>query len=319
LIWAICCGSGTTSPLQHGTWRQASSGSRAGSPTILLDGYITLARLRQALEDEEGTLRAFRQAQSLVRRHDLPSRFVARLAAHEARLWLAQGNLEAATRWAQERELDLGELSYLREAEHLTMARVFISQGKLVEARQLLERLLTASEDGGRMKSAIEIMILQALASQAQGDEARALGALESALELAQPEGYVRTFVDEGAAIANLLVHARGAHGERPGTDPDSGHSGYAGKLLGAFLQPSAPRHLPPDVLQSTNLLSDRELEVLQLVAAGFKNQQIAEELFVVVGTVKAHLNSIYRKLGVQSRIPAVSRAKDLGLLDGKG
>jgi LuxR family transcriptional regulator, maltose regulon positive regulatory protein len=317
LIWAICCGSGTTSPLQHGTWRQASSGSRAGSPTILLDGYITLARLRQALEDEEGTLRAFRQAQSLVRRHDLPSRFVARLAAHEARLWLAQGNLEAATRWAQERELDLGELSYVREAEYLTLARVFISQGKLVEARQLLERLLTAAEDGGRMNSAIEIMILQALASQAQGDEARALGALESALELAQPEGYVRTLVDEGAPIANLLVHAPGAHGERPGTDPDSGRPGYVGKLLAAFRQSSAPRHLPPEVLPSIDLLSERELEVLKLVAAGFKNQQIAEELFVVVGTVKAHLNSIYRKLGVQSRIQAVSRANDLGLLDG--
>jgi LuxR family transcriptional regulator, maltose regulon positive regulatory protein len=290
---------------------------RAGSPTILLDGYITLARLRQALEDEEGTLRAFQQAQSLVRRHDLPSRFVARLAAHQARLWLAQGNLEDATRWAQDCELDVGELSYLREAEYLTLARVLIARGKLVEARQLLERLLTAAEDGGRMKSAIEILILQALASQAQGEMARALGALESALELAQPEGYVRTFVDEGAAIANLLVHARGAHDERPGADPDSGHPGYVGKLLAAFRQPSAPQHLPPEVLPSIDLLSDRELEVLQLVAAGFKNQQIAEELFVVVGTVKAHLNSIYRKLGAQSRIQAVSRAKDLGLLDG--
>jgi LuxR family maltose regulon positive regulatory protein len=293
---------------------------RAGSPTILLDGYIALARLKQALEDGEGTLRAFRHAQSLVRNHDLPSRFVARLAAHEARSWLAQGNLEAATRWAQDRELDLGELSYLREAEHLTMARVFIAQDKLVEARQLLDRLLTAAEDGGRMKSTIEILILQALTSQAQGDQARALGALESALELAQPEGYVSTFVDEGAAVADLLAHARGAHSERLGTAPDSSHSaGYVGKLLAAFRERSAPWHLPPEVLPSNDLLSDRELEVLQLVAAGFKNQQIAEELFVVVGTVKAHLNSIYRKLGVQSRIQAVSRAKALGLLDGKG
>jgi LuxR family transcriptional regulator, maltose regulon positive regulatory protein len=123
--------------------------------------------------------------------------------------------------------------------------------------------------------------------------------------------------VDEGAPIANLLVHAPGAHGERPGTDPDSGRPGYVGKLLAAFRQPSAPQHLPPEVLPSIDLLSERELEVLKLVAAGFKNQQIAEELFVVVGTVKAHLNSIYRKLGVQSRIQAVSRANDLGLLDG--
>jgi LuxR family maltose regulon positive regulatory protein len=292
---------------------------RAGSPTILLDGYTALARLKQAFEDEEGTLRAFRQARSLVRNHDLPSRFVARLAAHEARSWLAQGNVEAATRWAQDRGLDLGELSYLREPEHLTLARVFIAQGKLAEARRLLDRLLTAAEDGGRMKSAIEIMILQALASQAQGDQARAGGTLERALELAQPEGYVRTFVDEGAAVANLLAHTRGAHGEIPGTAPDGGRSGYVGELLAAFRQPSAPEHLPPEVLPSNDLLSDRELEVLRLVAAGYKNQQIAEKLFVVVGTVKAHLNSIYRKLGVQSRMQAVSRARDSGLLDGKG
>lgn len=169
------------------------------------------------------------------------------------------------------------------------------------------------------MKSAIEIMILQALASQAQGDQARARGTLERALELAQPEGYVRTFVDEGAAVANLLAHTRGAHGERPGTAPDGGRSGYVGELLAAFRQPSAPKHLPPEVLPSNDLLSDRELEVLRLVAAGYKNQQIAEKLFVVVGTVKAHLNSIYRKLGVQSRMQAVSRARDSGLLDGKG
>jgi LuxR family maltose regulon positive regulatory protein len=292
---------------------------RAGSPTILLDGYIALARLKQALEDGEGTLRAFRQAQSLVRKHDLPSRFVARLTAHEARSWLAQGKMEAATLWAEDRELGLGELSYLREAEHLTMARVYIAQGKLVEARQLLDRLLTAAEDGGRLKSAIEILILQALTSQAQGDRARALGALERALELAQPEGYVSTFVDEGAAVADLLAHARGAYSGRLGTAPDSSHSGYVGKLLAAFRERSAPRHLPTKIPPSNDLLSDRELEVLQLVAAGFKNQQIAEELFVVVGTVKAHLNSIYRKLGVQSRIQAVSRAKALGLLDGKG
>lgn len=292
---------------------------RAGSPTILLDGYIALARLRQAFEDEEGTLRAFRQAQSLVRRHVLPLRFVARLAAYEARFWLAQGDLEAAMRWGQDKDLDPGELGYLREVEHLTMARVFVAQGRLAEAQHLLERLLSAAEGGGRMKSAIEILILQAVAFQAQRDEARALGALESALELAQPEGYVRTFVDEGATVANLLVQARNPHGERPEATPRSDRWSYADKLLAAFGRPPAPRRPLPEALPGIDLLSDRELEVLRLVAVGFKNQQIADKLFVVVGTVKAHLNSIYRKLGVQSRTQAVARARDLGLLDGNG
>jgi LuxR family maltose regulon positive regulatory protein len=290
---------------------------RAGSPTILLDGYIALARLKQAFGDEEDALRAFQEAQWLVSRHNLPSRFVAHLAAHQARLWLAQGNLEAATRWVQDREPDLGELSYLREAEHLTLARVLTAQGKFEDAQRLLGRLLTAAENGGRTKSVLEILILQALAFRAQGDEARALSALENALELAEPEGYVRTFVDEGAAMLKLLAHAREAYGERRGPEPHYGHSGYVGKLLVAFEQRSAPRHMPPNVYPGIESLSERELEVLQLVAAGLKNQQIAEELFVVVGTVKAHLNSIYRKLGVQSRIQAVSRAKELNLLDG--
>jgi LuxR family maltose regulon positive regulatory protein len=291
---------------------------RAGSPTILLDGYIALARLRQALGDEEGALSAVREAQRLVSRyHNLPSRFVARLAAHQARLCLAQGNLEAATHWAQDRELDLGELSYLHEVEHLTLARVLTAQDKPEEAVSLLEFLLTAAVKGGRTNSVIEILALQALALRVQGDEVRALGALERTLELAEPEGYVRTFVDEGTAMARLLAHAREAHVERRRTEPRCGHPGYMGKLLAAFQQPSAPQHKPFDFHPSIEPLSERELEVLKLVAAGLKNQEIAGELFVVVGTVKAHLNSIYRKLGVRSRIQAVSRAKELNLLDG--
>ena len=117
--------------------------------------------------------------------------------------------------------------------------------------------------------------------------------------------------------MAKLLAHARETYGERRRTEPHCDHPGYVSKLLAAFEQPLAPRHPSPEVQPGIGPLSERELEVLQLVAAGFKNQEIAAELFVVVGTVKAHLNSIYRKLGVQSRIQAVSRAKELNLLGG--
>jgi LuxR family maltose regulon positive regulatory protein len=173
--------------------------------------------------------------------------------------------------------------------------------------------LLTTAEAGGRTNSVIEILALQALVLRVQGDEAHALGVLKRALALAEPEGYVRTFVDEGAAMAKLLTHARGAYDEGRGARP---HYHYAGKLLAAFEQSSPPRHMPPAVHPSVEPLSEREIEVLKLVAAGLKNQEIASELFVVVGTVKAHLNSIYRKLGVRSRIQAVSRARELNLLD---
>jgi LuxR family maltose regulon positive regulatory protein len=282
---------------------------RAGSPTILLDGYIAAARLKQARGDEEGALEAVQEGERLVSRHNLPSRFVARLAAHRARLWVGHGNLKAAARWAQEREPGAGEPGYHREDEHLAVARVLSAQGRPEEAAHLLEDLLTAAEKRGRTNSAIEILALQALALQAQGEEARALDALERALEFGEPEGYVRAFVDEGAAMAKLLARARETRPHR------ADHPGYVGKLLAAFEQPSSLRHTPPGVHPGVEPLSERELEVLGLVAAGLKNQEIAAELFVVVGTVKAHLNSIYRKLGVQSRMQAVSRARELSML----
>src|SRR3712207_5695016 len=141
--------------------------------SILLDGYIALARLRQAQGDEEGALKAVQEAEWLVSRHNLPSRFVARLAAHQVRLWLAQGNLEAATRWARDREPPVGELRYLREAEHLALARVLTTRSQPEQAVQLLERLLTTAEKEGRRNSVIEILVLQALAFRAQSDEDR--------------------------------------------------------------------------------------------------------------------------------------------------
>ena len=290
---------------------------RAGSPTILLDGYIALARLRQALGDDEGAAGALRRARWLTEEYKLPARFVFRLGAHEARLWLAQGDLESATRWARDLGLDPDEVSYLREPEHLALARLLIAQGDPAGAQRPLGRLLAAAELGGRLKTATEIRMLQAMALRRQGADAGALATLRGALELAQPEGLVRTFVDEGAAMAELLAWARKEYRQAHGTEPAGGLSRYLDALLVASRGPSAPRRSHPEVRPGTEPLSDRELEVLRLVAAGFKNQEVADELYVVVGTVKAHLNSIYRKLGVRSRIQAVSQVRELGLLAG--
>lgn len=219
-------------------------------------------------------------------------------------------------RWARERG-SAEELSYQREAEHLTLARVLIAQGQSKEAMLLLERLLSAAESGGRTNSVIEIMVLQALALRSEGYEVRALSALKRALELAAREGYVRTFVDEGIEMVELLMQARTACREGGETRPRRSHADYVDKLLAAFEQSLPSRQTPPPTVhRSVEPLSERELEVLELVAAGLKNQEIAQELFVVVGTVKAHINSIYRKLGVHSRVQAVSRAKELHLLN---
>ncbi len=206
------------------------------------------------------------------------------------------------------------DVRYLREHDYLALARVRIAQGRqdpagpmLRDARHLLDRLLAAAEAGERMDSVIEILVLQALAVQAQGDVPQALAALERALTLAAPEGYVRVFVDEGSPMVTLLRHAcaRGIH------------AAYAAHLLAQADVPvppgPAPSHATPHPLPEP--LSAREMDVLRLLAAGRSNQAIADELVVAVGTVKRHISSSMGKLQAESRLDAVARARDLHLL----
>jgi LuxR family maltose regulon positive regulatory protein len=203
------------------------------------------------------------------------------------------------------------ELSYAREVEHLVLARVFVAQGKLEEALWLLGRLLSAAHAGGRTGSVIEILTLQALVLQGVGDTARAASVLGRTLSLAEPELYVRIFVDEGDPMAALLrgLQARGAS------------SGYVDRLLVALQRSGGGTRMPLGPAGSTygqplpEALSERELEVLRLVASGRSNREIARELYVSLGTVKTHINNTYRKLGANSRTRAVARARDLNLV----
>jgi LuxR family maltose regulon positive regulatory protein len=252
--------------------------------------------------------------QNAAREHELPSWAAFQLAAWQVRIWLAQDNLEAASRWARESALDPdGDLAYPREIAYTTLARVLIAQGRLDGApRQLdraavlLQRLLQAAEAGGRIATAIEIKLLQALAYQVGGEPTQALNALEQALTLAEPRGFVRTFVDEGPPVARLL-YAAATRGRMPD---------YVGKLLAAFPTPQS-EVTKSDVTKSDIIepLSDRELEVLALIAKGLTNPEIASRLFLALNTIKGHTRSIYGKLGVHNRTQAVARARALGLL----
>jgi LuxR family maltose regulon positive regulatory protein len=170
------------------------------------------------------------------------------------------------------------------------------------QATQLLERLLGAALAGGRAGSAIEILVLQALALQAGGDGAAASLPLERALALAEPEGYVRTFVDEGAPMAALLQA-----GVKRGVAPS-----YARALLAAF-RPGGAR--TPSDRALIEPLSERELDVLRLLGTDLDGPEIARELVVSLHTVRSHTKSIYAKLGVNNRRAAVSRAEELDLL----
>jgi len=236
------------------------------------------------------------------------------ISALKAVIWARQGRVTEAMEWAAERGLSVDDdISYMSEFEHMTLARVLIARyeservtGAAHDATSLLERLLDAAEQGGRMGSVIEILAVQALAHQAHGDTPSALASLERAVSLAEPEGYVRVFVDEGRAMAHLLQEAVSR-----GVAPDG-----ARRILAAFPStgpgddhPSATR------CEGKELLSEREIEVLQHIAAGLTNREIAEKLYLSVYTVKAHARSIYDKLDAHSRTQAAARARELGIL----
>jgi LuxR family transcriptional regulator, maltose regulon positive regulatory protein len=176
------------------------------------------------------------------------------------------------------------------------------------EAMGLLERLLQAAQAGERTGSVIEILVIQALAHQTRDGSPSALLPLQRALTLAEPEGYVRIFVDDGRPMARLLTDAA-AHGIM---------ADYVTRLQAAFEveeQKSADKLPRPPAQSSIEPLSRRELEVLQLVAQGLSNREISERLFLALITVKGHNRYIFRKLQVRRRTEAVARARELGLL----
>jgi len=284
--------------------------SRSGTTDSFGLGHALLARIRQARGKDDGALAAIQRAIQIAQGFDI-ARISTLIAAHRARIWLAQGKLELAGRWARDYG-GLGEVEYLCEFEDLTLARVLLAQNKPAEALALLDTLLLPAEAAGRMGTAIEISALRGLALQALGEPSansggapgRALEALKRALQLAEPEGYARVFMDAGEPMAHLLRQAA-RHGIAPT---------YVGQLLaalGASTEGQAEIELSPLV----EPLSDREIEVLGLLAEGLSNPEIAQRLFISLPTVKSHTRNIYGKLGVHSRKQAVVQARALGIL----
>jgi LuxR family maltose regulon positive regulatory protein len=245
-------------------------------------------------------------------------------AANRARLDVHRGDLDAGARWAADAGLlPDGDPAHPREYEHLTLARILIARGEPARALPLLERLRAAATTAGRATSEIETLILESLARQRYGDDVGALAALEAALVIAEPEGYVRLFVDEGPPLAVLLARRRVEHrAARPNS-----RRAYVDRLLAAFgssrrdLAPSAPagRSAAGRAPALPEPLTPREREVLVLIADGLTNSEIAARLFVTVGTVKTYVNGIFGKLGARSRTQAVARARTVGLLGDRG
>ena len=308
-----------------------------------LDGYIALARLRQAQNDPERANAALRTARQIAEQFDLTELDDLLVAIHQVRLWIAQGELQPAAHWLQERGFSLDQtprtalrrsaeagtplpdvscqdqemFTYLQmqRYECIVAARLLLKQDQATQALALLEPQAQMIEEQGRHVSRrmIEVQNLKALAYLAEGEIESALDAIEEALSIAEPGGYVRMFLDEGEPMIQLLRHAASS-----GIAPE-----YASKLIAAAEQPAqgTPEaalrpHAQTMVTQPlVEPLSEREMDVLRLLATGLSNPEIGQELFIAASTVRSHLKNIYGKLNVHKRWDAVRRAEELGLL----
>ncbi|TDW92210.1 LuxR C-terminal-related transcriptional regulator [Kribbella sp. VKM Ac-2566] len=280
-------------------------GENTGLPQNPYRRRVAMARICEADGDLEGAVTLLNAAERVYVGDFFPA--VRPIPALRARVWIRQGNLGEALDWAHHATLSTeDELSYGREFEHLTLARLLLArstaehdQGLINDAVRLLERLLTAAEEGLRTGSVIEILVVQALAHQARGDTASALALLRRALTLAEPEHYVRVFADEGAPMTTLLRTAA-----KRGIAPS-----YVRRLLsGVATNRPAERGLVEE-------LSARELDILRMLNTDLDGPDIARELVVSLNTVRTHTKHVYAKLGVNNRRAAVRRARELGLL----
>ena len=286
----------------------AELGEENGLPQNRYRSRVAMAGIRQAQGDPDGALELLAEAERLYVGDFSPD--VRPVSALRVRVWIAQGRLSEAAVWAGEHGLAADDkLSYVREFEHGTLARLLLAQGArdrsddtTRSAIGLMERLLAAANEGGRRGSVLELLIMLMLAHQANHDMATALRLLERALALGEPEGYVRVFVGEGPPMAALLKVAA----------KQSDATGYVRRLIAAGVTPASRTSVEQPLIEP---LSEREFEVLRLLDTDLDGPDIARELTVSLSTVRTHTRNVYAKLGVNSRRAAVSRAAELGLL----
>jgi LuxR family maltose regulon positive regulatory protein len=278
-------------------------------------GLAVLAWIRQAQDDGHGAQDAMEKAHAVAVSPDVVA-LMNPVPALRARLQLARGEIGDVADWVHARGLAADRPSYPRELEYLVQARVLLAQQDAERALRLLRMLRRQASIQRRTNSLVELYALEALALAASRDENAALASLSNAFGLAVPHGYNRVFLDEGATMARLVDKLVSAQRRGQTELPDHVSSGYLERLQRGFRvgpeRRRPPRTHDPDALE---LLTEREMQVLALMAAGRSNQEIADELFVVLDTVKKHVGHILDKLGAPNRTQAVARARVMGLV----
>jgi len=284
-----------------------------GHDTITLVGcYFNLIRALYYKNDFTGAQSLIQKIEKIAADFTLPPWMTHTLEASKGLIWTVTGNLNAAENWVKERGLSIDDkLSQRREAEHTVLARILIEQNRLEEANQLLVRLIDNAEARTRFRGVIEMRLLRALAFYKRNDVHSALGDLSQALAIAEPGGFIYTVISEGKPMAELLEKVLADMKRVEAEKKISLSKAFVKKLLSTFKAAKPPKK----ALDLVEPLSERELEVLQLMAAGLSNQEIAQRLFISLNTVRTHTKNINTKLNVHSRTQAAARAKELGIL----
>ena len=294
---------------------------------VITLGYSCLARLRQARGDEAGAIAVLEDFSRVVQGQRLLPGLVRGRNAEEARIRLMQDDLAAASLWAERsgRRVKDETLPYPKESEYLLLARIIIARNQqnpddpsLQDVLALLDQLLQAAEMGSRMGSVIEILSLRALALYVLGDFGESREAISRALRLAGTEGFLRVFLDQGEVMHRLLLDISAGLGppqakEYPLDEIARVLAAFSGEKTVHGQMPETEAYI--QCPESAELFTKRELEVLQLIAEGASNQDIAARLVIASPTVKRHISNIFDKLGVGSRTQALAQAKKLGLL----